>query len=223
MPVRSRTKTKTPTTRRPQRGRGALRADAIAVYRAGILDAAERVFGRAEFRAARMADIAAEAGLAAGTLYNYFENKEQIFQALVELRTGELVDQLRDIAHREDDARARLDALIRASLRYLEEHRALFAIFAQLGALTEWSVKRAGGEPAERAYGAHFAIYETAIRQGVRAGLLRTDVPPRLQTIILTGAMNGLVREWLVRDERGVLARAADDLLTLLIEGIGQR
>lgn len=170
-----------------------------------------------------MAEIAEAAGLATGTLYNYFDSKEQVFQALVELRTGELLAELRLLARRERDSRLRLVAIVRASLRYLEEHRALFAVFAQLGATTEWSVKRAGGEPAERAYAAHFAIYEAAIRSAVRAGVLRRDVAPRLQTILLTGAMNGLIRDWLVRHDRSMLAHSADDLVNLLLDGMGRR
>jgi len=197
--------------------------DDVEVYRNGILEAAERVFSVAEFSSARMAEIAGAAGLATGTLYNYFESKEQVFQALVELRTNELLAALRLLVRRERDPRRRLVALVRASLRYLEKHRALFAVFVQLGAATEWSVKRAGGEPAERAYEAYFAIYETAIRSAVRAGVLRRDVAPRLQTILLTGAMNGLVRDWLVRHDHKMIAHGADELVSLLLDGMGCR
>lgn len=198
-----------------------MRADAAAIYRNGILEAAERVFSRAEFGAAKMADIAAAAGLATGTLYNYFDSKEQVFHELVELRTTELLAELQLLVRRERDSRVRLVAITRASLRYLEEHRALFAVFAQLGAATEWAVKRAGGEPAERAYETYFSIYEGAIRSAVRAGVLRSDVAPRLQTILLTGAMNGLIRDWLVRRDRSTLADRADDLVSLLLDGMG--
>lgn len=216
------TKRRRPAPALPPR-RGKLREDAAAIYRNGILDAAERVFSRAEFSAAKMAEIAEAAGLATGTLYNYFESKEQVFHALVELRTSELLAELRLLARRERDPRLRLVAIVRASLRYLEEHRSLFAVFAQLGAATEWAVKRAGGESAERAYEAHFAIYEAAIRSAVRAGVLRNDVTPRLQTILLTGAMNGLIRDWLVRRDRSRLAHGADDLVSLLLDGMGCR
>src|ERR1700761_7277297 len=48
-----------------------------------ILDAALRVFAEKGFSAARMEDIAKAAGVTKGTIYLYFENKEQVFKSLV--------------------------------------------------------------------------------------------------------------------------------------------
>ena len=45
------------------------------IRRAHILDAAIKVFAEKGFRAATIKDVAAEAGVADGTIYNYFANK----------------------------------------------------------------------------------------------------------------------------------------------------
>lgn len=50
---------------------------------AELLDAALEVFAEKGFAAARMEDIAAQAGAAKGTLYLYFPSKEAVFEALV--------------------------------------------------------------------------------------------------------------------------------------------
>jgi len=49
-----------------------------------MLEAAGRVFGRHGLKAARMADIAREMGVAHGSLYNYVESKEALFLLLVD-------------------------------------------------------------------------------------------------------------------------------------------
>src|SRR5262245_44741930 len=49
-----------------------------------MLEAAARVFGRQGLKAARMADIAREMGVAHGSLYNYVESKEALFLLLVD-------------------------------------------------------------------------------------------------------------------------------------------
>ena len=49
-----------------------------------ILEGARRVFSSLGFDAANMSDIAREAGVSKGTLYVYFENKEQLFTALID-------------------------------------------------------------------------------------------------------------------------------------------
>ena len=48
-----------------------------------ILDAAGRVFARDGYVEARMLDIATEAGLSTGGLYRYFDNKTEVFAALI--------------------------------------------------------------------------------------------------------------------------------------------
>lgn len=49
-----------------------------------ILEGARRVFSTLGFDAASVSDIAREAGVSKGTLYVYFENKEQLFSALID-------------------------------------------------------------------------------------------------------------------------------------------
>jgi len=55
---------------------------------AEILDAALKVFAQKGFAAARMDDIAKEAGVTKGTIYLYFENKEAVFKSLVRESVG---------------------------------------------------------------------------------------------------------------------------------------
>jgi AcrR family transcriptional regulator len=50
---------------------------------AEILDAALKVFAQKGFAAARMEDIARQAGVTKGTIYLYFDNKEAVFKSLV--------------------------------------------------------------------------------------------------------------------------------------------
>ena len=49
-----------------------------------VLDAAARLFGTQRFHEVRMEDIAAEATVGKGTLYRYFNDKEELFVALLE-------------------------------------------------------------------------------------------------------------------------------------------
>jgi len=49
-----------------------------------IRGAAIRVFSREGFHRSRMQEIALEAGLAVGTIYNYFKSKEELLISLFE-------------------------------------------------------------------------------------------------------------------------------------------
>jgi AcrR family transcriptional regulator len=63
--------------------------------RAQILARAETLFREKDYDEIRMADLAAELGLAKGTLYLYFPSKESLFLALVDERLGTILSGLR--------------------------------------------------------------------------------------------------------------------------------
>src|SRR5579872_3681161 len=70
------------------------RDEARALFRNAILDAAEAVFAERGFHGARIQDIAQRARIAVGTVYNHFEQKDDVLAALLELRSEELMAQL---------------------------------------------------------------------------------------------------------------------------------
>lgn len=65
------------------------------VKREQILDGAKRVFMRSNFDAASMNDITREAGVSKGTLYVYFENKEDLFEALIARERNRIVESVK--------------------------------------------------------------------------------------------------------------------------------
>lgn len=67
------------------------RPELVAAVRDSMLDAATRVFASKGYAAATMKDIAVEANYTAAAFYNYFEGKEELFEALVERTTQELL------------------------------------------------------------------------------------------------------------------------------------
>ena len=58
--------------------------------RENLVSAAHRVFERTPFPDARLSDITAEAGVAAGTFYTYFDAKEEIFREVADDVLAEL-------------------------------------------------------------------------------------------------------------------------------------
>jgi AcrR family transcriptional regulator len=59
--------------------------------KAALLDAAARVFERRGFLDTRVADIVAEARVAQGTFYTYFDSKDAVFQAVATRVVGEML------------------------------------------------------------------------------------------------------------------------------------
>ncbi len=144
---------KTPKT---ARGRRTLRK---------ILDAAELEFGARGFHEASVASITANAGVAQGTFYIYFESKERLFGALVEDLGVRLRSYLHDAV---DGAESRIEAErrgLRSFIEFVREHGNLYRIVMECQFV----------DPAAfRAYFMDFAdAYQDGLDRAVAAGEVR--------------------------------------------------
>jgi AcrR family transcriptional regulator len=98
------------------RGTRVRAGNAMARTRTSLLDAAVRLIAERGTRRTSMTDIAQAAGIAKGTLYNHFRNKDEVFAALVEAEVQLIADECR--------GRELEDALAIAAIR-LDTHPAL--------------------------------------------------------------------------------------------------
>lgn len=98
-----------------------------------IIGAALKVFGAKGFEAARAEDIAAQAGIAKGTIYLYFESKEDIYEAAVQHAIGRLDERVQARLQEARGIRARLGALISTRLEFWMEQRNLYRLLLTVG------------------------------------------------------------------------------------------
>jgi TetR/AcrR family fatty acid metabolism transcriptional regulator len=198
--------------------RQSAREEARGAYREAILAAAERVFAKSGFYATRMADIAREAGVAVGTLYNYFESREVILSDLLSLRHKQFHATVLAAAVARDPVE-RLRQIVATSLGLIDENGALFAMFMERGAVGEYDIERLVGERADDEYGEFLSLLEKTVRACVREKRFRSDVDTRLIVSMLAGAMNGATYAWLKRGRKGRLSSMTDDLFELFLQG----
>lgn len=99
---------------------------------AAILDAAEAVFSSEGLGGGRIEQVAHRAGIAVGTMYNYFGSREALLRTLLSTRREELirgVDAALEAAG--PSFEEQLEALVEAALAQALAHRQLFALLAQ--------------------------------------------------------------------------------------------
>lgn len=197
-----------------------IRSFARSAYQQAILDAAESVFTRLGYHQAKMSDVAAEAGVSIGTLYNHFESKDRIFSSLVEQGTTQ-IRQAAQTASRIRDPELRLRELVHTVLAFCEERGALFAVFLQLGALSEADIARVAGEHSEQTYVEYLELLATTLDEAAAAGRVRVDMPGRTLAMALSGSMNAAIFDWVRGGRNDSLKRRADGILRLFLEGAG--
>ena len=202
--------------------RHAIRHYARTAYTEAILETAERLFLRSGYHEAKMADLAEAAGVAVGTLYKYFASKEEVFASLA-ARGREQVFAILSESAKLSDPGERLRAIVERSFAYMEERGALFAVYVQLGALTEAHIRSMGGPDCDQAFGEFVTALESVFIAGVKGGQFRGDVPPEVLAATFAGAMNATLFSWIRSDRRYSLTGRASPLLDLFLEGARAR
>jgi TetR/AcrR family fatty acid metabolism transcriptional regulator len=169
-----------------------------------ILDAAVQVFARKGFFASRISDIATAAGIADGTVYLYFESKDNILIKLFDEVMGEHIEAARQEANRVVDAAAQLRVIADHHLGLLGRNPDLAVVFqVEVRQSTKFMELFTASWLME-----YFDIVEAAIEAGQKQGTFRKDLSRKLATHAFFGALDALVTSW-------VLARNAFDLMEL--------
>ena len=101
-----------------QRERSGRREQNKAENRTALLKAARAVFAEMGFGAASVRDIVRRTDLASGTFYNYFKDKDEIFEAVVGELTGELLKRHQNGRAKAHDRRGVLPRPLRGLLRF---------------------------------------------------------------------------------------------------------
>lgn len=182
-----------------------------------ILKAAVKVFARNGFHATRVSEVAKAAGVADGTIYLYFESKEELLVRLFEDRVEKLLGFMREELPKESDAPAKLRAVIQMQLGLIAGERDLAEVITVIFRQSTRLMK----EFATPHFGAYIESIATIVAEGQAAGLFRKDVSSHVAARAIFGALDGITLTWaLGRAEQGALARAATQLSDMLLRGL---
>ena len=142
--------------------------------RNAILDAATRVFAERGLTAAPTSEISKQAGIAEGTLFTYFETKDDLINALYREIKLELADAMMSGFPRKKSVRTRLrhvwDGYVNWGVANAEQRKVLAQLQVS-GMLSKQSIE-AGSTP--------FVEMQNMIRSAVGQHILRADLPIEL-------------------------------------------
>ena len=181
-----------------------------------IIHAAVRVFARKGYYNSRVADIAREAGIAAGTIYLYFKTKDDILVTLFREKMAEFVDALRKATAGEPDAAAKVRRLVSLHFRMLEENPALADVVQVELRQGQKFFRGASGQEI----GAYFALIGSVLEEGVAEGRFRPCLPVKVATKMLFGAMDQMATSWVLGKRGYRLTDTADAVSEIFLQGV---
>ena len=184
--------------------------------REAILSAATRVFARRGFFNAQVADVAREAGVAAGTVYLYFRSKDDLLTSIFEESMTGALEQTEGALEGVTDPIERLHRLARVHLGRLGSQRDLAVVFqVELRQSTKFMERFSAAQL--RTYLDHL---RDAVRDAQEAGLFRADVNPTLAAKAIFGALDEMVTNWVLSNRDYRLVDDADPVIDLLVNGM---
>jgi TetR/AcrR family transcriptional regulator, fatty acid metabolism regulator protein len=181
-----------------------------------IIDAAIRVFARNGYYNSRVSDIAREAGIASGTIYLYFKTKDEILVTLFREKMAEWVASLRREVAAERDPLAKVRKIVALHFRVLEENPELAEVL---------QVELRQGQKFFRGASAHevsayFGVINDVLEEGAASGQIRRDLPVKIATKMLFGAMDQLATSWVLGKRAYRLTEAAEPVATIFLQGV---
>jgi TetR/AcrR family fatty acid metabolism transcriptional regulator len=181
-----------------------------------IIDAAVRVFARTGYYNSRVSDIAREAGIASGTIYLYFKTKEEILVTLFREKMAEWVALVRREVALETDPVAKIRRIVALHFTMIERNPDLAEVV---------QVELRQGQKFFRGASAHevsayFGVITDVLEEGIAAGRIRKDLPAKIATKMLFGAMDQLATSWVLGKRAYRLSEAAEPVATIFLKGV---
>ncbi len=181
-----------------------------------ILRAAIRVFARNGFFNAKVADVAREAGVADGTVYLYFKNKDHILVSIFEETMHESISEGRDVIESIDDPREKLRRIASLHLERMGADRDLAVVFqVELRSSTKFMEQFSETRVSE-----YLDLIRSVILEGQRAGCFRQSLDANVASKVFFGALDEMVTNWVLSRKAYDLRSTADTVIDLYFNGV---
>ena len=180
-----------------------------------ILNSAGAVFAQHGFYKATISQIAAQAGVADGTLYLYFKNKDDILYQFISFKTNVVFKKMRAAVEKGKNAEEKLRNLIRCHLEEFQNDRNMAVIFQ-----SEVRYLRDIQSQIKDISKMYLDLLSDIIEQGQIEGSIRQDLFVGLVKRFILGAVEGVISTWVTADSRYDLVSMADPLVDLYLTGV---
>lgn len=181
-----------------------------------ILRAAITVFARNGYFNSKVSDVAREAGVADGTVYLYFKNKDDLLFSIITEMLDSFIAHVRAAITPLSSPLAQLREIARLHLDMLGRDRDLAVVFeVEIRHSTKFMEEFSTKKLSE-----YLDLIQQVIEAGQQAGEFRPDINPRIATKVFFGALDEMVTNWILSRRGKPLAAAVEPVLDILLHGL---
>lgn len=181
-----------------------------------IVNAAVIVIAENGYHQAQVSKIAKEAGVADGTIYLYFKNKEDILISVFKEKMAIFVNNVEIILKQDIDTSEKLFRMIDNHFRVLHEDRHL-AIVTQLELRQSNKELRVRINEVLKEY---LMLLDAILKEGIENGALNTGLDVRLARQMVFGTIDETITSWVMNDQKYDLMKLSPEVHRLIMNGM---
>jgi TetR/AcrR family fatty acid metabolism transcriptional regulator len=181
-----------------------------------ILRAAAKVFAQSGYFNAKVSDVARTAGVADGTVYLYFKNKDDLLTSIFSWAMGEFLRRARAELMETTDPREKLRRFAHLHFSLLEQERDIAIVFQiELRQSTKFMEQFSTTYLAD-----YLQMLREIIEEGQRAGLFRKQLNAKVVTKALFGMLDEMATNWVLSHKNHSLTALVEPVLDIFINGV---
>ena len=182
-----------------------------------IIQAATKMFARKGFYKTRISEIAMEAQVADGTVYIYFENKDDILISLFEEQMKVVIDNMVGQISKEDDPVKKLEKFALIHLQLIEQNPNMAEIIQVEVRQSSKFMKEYKNEK----FAQYLDLIGEIVREGQENGVFKKEVIPGMAKRAFFGALDEMSRFWVLSSRKQYDIRtAAKQISEYFLNGI---
>jgi len=182
-----------------------------------IIDAAVITIAENGYHQSQVSKIAKQAGVADGTIYLYFKNKEDLLISLFQEKMGQFVEKLREVIDGKARATEKLYLLI-------ENHFRILSRDPKLAVVTQLELRQTNRELRAKINGIlknYLRLMDQTLQEGIEKGEFSQGLDIRLARQMIFGTIDETVTTWVMNDHKYDLVGLAPKVHHMLIHGLG--
>ncbi len=183
-----------------------------------ILRAAAKVFARSGYFNAKVSDVARAAGVADGTVYLYFKNKDDLLTSIFGWAMGEFIGSAKAELAEVSDPREKLHRFAQLHFSLLEQERDLAIVFqVELRHSTKFMEQFSTTYLAE-----YLQMLREIIEEGQRSGIFRRRLNSKVVAKFLFGALDEMATNWVLSRNKHSLTAMVEPVLDIFLNGVSE-
>jgi TetR/AcrR family fatty acid metabolism transcriptional regulator len=186
------------------------------IRRESIIQAAIEVFSTKDFKTASISEIAQKAGVANGTIYQYFRNKEDLFFAIPVEKTNEFRNQLELHLEGISGAFNKIRKFVWYFLYFFKTNPGYGRILMLEMRVSKSFVKTETYGFLKQSVSQVMKI----IIEGQNEGVIRQDTDAYILRHLILGTLEHMVSRWLLKGEKYDLLEHHQEVSRILIDGL---